>query len=213
MLQRKVWWWQWLRWQKIWRWQWLRWQRIWWRKWVRWSLFIWVRWQRIWWSLCGMTMKSKYAAMLWRDKRHASPAAISSFLFLLDNTALSLPLYLDVIVFRVKDNSTPETHLKKYLTLLLSLLNTKGRKSGFRPHGAIIHWSGIFEPPERSPGVLGRITQDNVFKSKVQQSSGILRTLLNCRNCTKSTEVRRTCRCRRRTNRKWGIMPPTKNLW
>ena len=125
-----------------------------------------------------------------------------------------IAFYLDVKVFRVKDNSTPETHLKKYQTLLLSLRSiTKGRKSDLRPHGAIIHWSGIFEPPERNLCVLGRITQDNVFKSIVQQSSGILRTLLNCRNCTKSTEVRRTCRCRRRTNRKWGIMPPTKNLW
>ena len=56
------------------------------------------------------------------------------------------------------------------MPLSLSLRNTKGGK--IRPHGAIIHWSGIFEPSERSLGVLGRITQDNVFKSKVQQSSG-----------------------------------------
>ena len=107
----------------------------------------------------------------------------------------------------------PELRVRK-MPLSLSLRNTKGGKSGFRPHGAIIHWSGIFEPSERSPGVLGRITQDNVFQCKVQQSSfSIPGTLLNCRNYTKSTEVRRTCRWRRRTNRKWGIMPPTKNLW
>ena len=93
-------------------------------------------------------------------------------LFFIGQYCSFIAFYLDVKVFRVKDNSTPETHLKKYLTLLLSLLNTKGRKSGFRPHGAIIHWSGIFEPPERNLCVLGRITQDNVFKSKVQQSSG-----------------------------------------
>ena len=58
------------------------------------------------------------------------------------------------------------------MPLSLSLRNTIRGKSGFRPHGAIIHWSGIFEPFERSLGVLGRITQDNVFQSKVQQSSG-----------------------------------------
>ena len=58
----------------------------------------------------------------------------------------------------------PERRVRKR-PLSLSLRNTKGGKSGFRPHGAIIHWSGIFEPSERSLGVLGRITQDNVFKA------------------------------------------------
>ena len=125
-------------------------------------MYIWVGWQ---WKA-----KTRQCFEETRGTRHQLlSVALSLFI---GQYCSFIAFYLDVKVFRVKDNSTPETHLKKYLTLLLSLLNTKGRKSGFRPHGAIIHWSGIFEPPERSPGVLGRITQDNVFKSKVQQSSG-----------------------------------------